>query len=119
MESTKLSDNLNLPDEELIRQVLAQYERAIETEDISLYRSAKPNVTGEEQSRLEASFAAMDSHAVELNVQTLRVEGDSATAEIARQDVIDAGGQQRTNSSQQTFTFSKQNGRWVIVRTGR
>ena len=106
-------------DEELIRQLLAQYKQAIESENIQLYRAVKPNVTGDEQRRLEASFEAMDSHTVDLTVQTLRVEGDSATAEIARQDVIDAGGQRQTNSSQQTFTFSKQSGKWVIVRTGR
>ena len=110
---------LAVREEDQIIQVLAQYEQAIETEDIALYRAAKPNLSGEEQRRLEASFDVMDAHAVELQVQSVNIQGETATVETSRQDQIEAGGQTQTNSMQQTFTFARQGGSWVIVQTSQ
>jgi tetratricopeptide (TPR) repeat protein len=103
-------------DEAGIRQALATYERAIESKDIDLFRQAKPNLTSDEAKRLTDSFEAVDSHNVELAVQTITIEGDSATAVVSRRDVIVIRGRsQNGNSRQQSFALQESNGRWVIT----
>ena len=44
-----------------IRQVLATYERAIEGENIDLFRQVKPNLSADEAKRLQTSFDTMDA----------------------------------------------------------
>ena len=39
-----------------MRRLLASYERAIETKDLPLFRSVKPNLSAEEEKRLRKAF---------------------------------------------------------------
>ena len=55
-------------EEAAIRQVLATYERAIEGENVDLFRQIKPNLSADEAKRLQSSFDTMDSHEVELDI---------------------------------------------------
>lgn len=105
-------------DEQQIREVIAEWERAIEEEDLALYRSVKPSLSGEDENRLNASFQAVTSHQVEIAVTAIDVQGDRATVRLAREDNIEANGRRHSNAINQTLSFSKQSGRWVIVEIG-
>ena len=95
-------------EETAIRQTLATYERAIESENLDLFRQAKPDLTRDEAKRLTDSFAAIDSHDVELDVHTVTIEGDTATVSLTRRDVIVIRGRsQNGKGRQQSFVFSK------------
>jgi len=102
--------------EEAIRQTLATYERAIESKDIALFRRAKPNLTSNEAKRLTDSFEAVDSHDVEIDVQTVTIDGGTATAVVSRRDTIVIRGRtQNGNTRQQTFVLQNTGGGWVIT----
>ena len=101
--------------EQAIRDTLARYERAIENEDLALFRSVKPNLTSAEEKRLKASFDAVDSHEVTLDVQQIRVAGTTAEVEINRRDTIAANGNSRDNRSRQTVLLEQRGDGWVIV----
>ena len=101
--------------EQAIRDTLARYERAIENEDLVLFRSVKPNLTSAEEKRLRASFDAVDSHQVTLDVQQIRVAGTTAEVEINRRDTIVANGNSRDNRSRQTVVLEQKGDGWVIV----
>jgi serine/threonine-protein kinase len=106
-------------EETAIREVLSAYERAIETEDIDLYRRVKPNLTSDEESRLRRAFNDMDEQRVELSNTRIQIQGDQATVDVTRSDTIVAGGRtQEAPSRPQRFTFSKSSGSWVIVAIG-
>lgn len=103
-------------EENAIRQTLATYERALESENLDLFRQAKPNLTSDEAKRLENSFESIDSHDVELTVQTVTIQGDSATVAVTRRDIIVIRGRsQNGNSRAQIFILQKTNGSWVIT----
>jgi hypothetical protein len=106
-------------DEAAIRQVVAAYARAIETKDIALYRSVKPNLSAEEQRRIEDGFRAVASQRITVTIQSIDRRGQDATVRLRRRDVIQAGGRQQTADSQQTLTLSKASGGWLIREIGR
>jgi hypothetical protein len=112
----------SIPQEELdaetIRAVISTWVRAIETQDIALYRSAKPNLSGADEGRLRASFKAVESHQVEISVRSIDVQGSRATVRIVRSDTIVASGSRHSNQLEQTLTFSKESGEWTILNIG-
>ena len=101
-------------DEEAIRRVIADYVRAIENEDIELFAAVKPNLSGDERDRLEASFRAVDSQRVDIDVASIEIEGARATVLLNRRDTIVGNGDQQTNQSQQIMVFSNGSNGWVI-----
>jgi serine/threonine protein kinase len=103
-------------DEAAIRRVAATYARAIEEKDIALFRSIKPNLSREEERRLQEGFRAVTSQRVNLTVLSLDRRGDEASVVVRRQDTIQAGGRQQTTESQQTMTLARTGGRWAIVQ---
>ena len=107
-------------EEVAIRQVLATYERAIEGENIDLFRQVKPNLSADEAKRLQTSFDTMDSHDVELDIQSIAIEGDRATVKLRRRDVIVIRGRsQNGNSRSQVFVLAKTAGNWTITQIGQ
>ncbi|GMR23989.1 MAG: hypothetical protein BMS9Abin37_2473 [Acidobacteriota bacterium] len=104
-------------EETAVRQTLATYERAIESKDLGLFRQAKPNLTRDEANRLASSFESVDSHDVEIAIQTVTIDGDTASVAVTRKDVIVVRGRSRNGKSrQQTFVLEKAGGSWVITR---
>jgi ketosteroid isomerase-like protein len=101
-------------DDTAIRQVIAAYGRAIEAKDLRLFRSIKPNLTAEEERRLEEGFRAVTSQRVSLTVISLERKGDRATALVRRRDEIVAGGRKQTTDARQAFTLTKNAAGWVI-----
>jgi tetratricopeptide (TPR) repeat protein len=103
---------------EAIRAVLTRWERAIETQDLALYRSVKPNLTGQDEERLRASFQAVDAQDVTISILTLELQGNRASVRLAREDRFVANGRSHNSSTEQMLVLSKEAGGWVIVEIG-
>ena len=56
-----------------IRNVIATYEQAIEGKDLELYRSVKPNLSAEEASQLQASFAFVESQQIDIEIISMDI----------------------------------------------
>jgi len=102
-------------DDTVIRRVIATYGRAIENKDIALFRSVKPNLSGDEERRLQDGFRAVTSQRVNLTVTSVKQQGDTASVALRRRDVITAGGRERTVESQQTLSMARAGSGWVIT----
>jgi hypothetical protein len=101
--------------DDAIRRLAATYARAIEGKDLALFRSIKPNLSREEERRLQDGFRAVTSQRVNLTVVSIDRRGDQGTVVVRRRDTIQAGGRQQVAESQQTLTVARVNGGWVIV----
>ncbi len=102
-------------DEAAIKRVVGTYGRAIETKDLALFRSIKPNLSAAEERRLQEGFRAVASQRVNLTVNSIDRRGDRAVVSVMRRDIIEVGGRQQTSQSQQVLTLARDNGNWVIV----
>ena len=105
-------------DDAAIREVLATLERAIETMDMTLYRSVRPTLSTDEASRVRAGFEAVQSQQVDLRILSIDVQGNQAVVRVARRDTIQTGGGEQTQESSQTITFAKMPEGWVITQMG-
>jgi serine/threonine protein kinase len=101
-------------DEAVIRRALSTYARAIENKDIGLFRSVKPNLSNDEQRRLEEGFRAVTRQKVALTVLSIDRRGPRAVVALKRVDTITAGGRDRTVESQQTVTLERSGDGWII-----
>jgi hypothetical protein len=101
-------------DDAVIRRVVATYARAIETKDLALYRSVKPNLTADEQRRIEQGFRAVASQQVTMNVILIEPRGSDAVVHVRRRDTIQAGGRQQVTESLPTMTLTRTVSGWVI-----
>jgi hypothetical protein len=99
--------------------VVATYARAIETKDVSLFRSVKPNLSADEQRRIEEGFRAVSSQRVTITILSIERRGPEASVRVSRRDAITAGGRQQTTESQQTITLTRSGAGWVIRELGR
>jgi hypothetical protein len=95
--------------------VIRTYEQAIETKDIRLYRSIRPRLSAAAEAVLRNSFRQVDSQEIDIRVESLRVEGRSATARIARRDMLITAGRRQTQNSTQTLRFEKTDTGWIIA----
>jgi len=106
-------------DEAAIRRVVAAYARAIETKNLSLFRSVKPNLSREEERRIAEGFRAVSRQQVSLTVLAIDRRGSEATVQLRRRDVVEAGGRQHTTETDQSLTLARTGNGWVIVEIGR
>ena len=106
-------------DDAAIRKVVATYVHAIETKDLGLFRSVKPNMSADEQRRVEEGFRAVTSQRVDVTIVAIEHRGQEASVRLRRHDVIQAAGRQQTADSQQTMTLTKTGAGWVIREIGR
>jgi serine/threonine protein kinase len=108
-------------DEALIRGVVRTYERVFETKSADLYRSIRPGLSADEESRLRASFSQINSpQQVDITIEELRVDGRMATVRLSRRDTIVNSGRRQTASSRQTLRLEKRGAGWIITDiTGR
>jgi serine/threonine protein kinase len=102
-------------DDAAIRQVTATYARAIEAKDIALFRSIKPNLSREEERRLQEGFRAVTSQRVDLTIVSIDRRGDEASVVVRRRDTIQAGGRQQTTESRQTLMLTRTAAGWKIA----
>jgi ketosteroid isomerase-like protein len=108
-----------IDDDAAIRAVVATYARAIESKDLALFRSIKPNLGADEERRIQQGFRAVTSQKVNITITSIDRRGDAATLQLQRQDIIEAGGRRQSPESRQTMTLTRSNGTWVIVEIGR
>ncbi|PWT82002.1 MAG: hypothetical protein C5B57_09440 [Blastocatellia bacterium] len=106
-------------DDAAVRRIVATYARAIETKDIALFRSVKPNLSSEEQRRVEDGFRAVTSQRVAVTIVSIDHRGQEASVRLRRRDTIQAGGREQTSESQQTMTLVKTAAGWTIREIGR
>lgn len=102
-------------DEAAIRRVIATYARAIEGKDVALFRSIKPNLSREEERRLEDGFRAVTSQRVNLTILSIDRRDDEASIVLRRRDTIQVGGRQQTTESQQRMMLARRGRDWTIV----
>ncbi|HEU4786359.1 MAG TPA: protein kinase, partial [Gemmatimonadaceae bacterium] len=102
-------------DEAAIRRVIAAYARAIETKDVRLFRSIKPNLSRDEERRLEEGFRAVTSQRVSLTIVSIDRHGDEASVLLRRRDTIQVGGREQTGERQQTMTLARSGRDWTIT----
>jgi hypothetical protein len=98
---------------------VATYARAIEGKDLALFRSVKPNMSADEQRRIQEGFRAVTSQRVDITIVGIDQHGQEASVRLRRRDVIQAGGRQQTADSQQTMTLTKTAAGWTIREIGR
>ena len=102
-------------DDAAIRQLVSNYARAIEGKDLTLFRSIKPNLSREEERRLQDGFRAVTSQRVNLAIVSLDRTGDTAVVVVNRKDVVRAGGREYTTDSRQTLRMARTAAGWAIV----
>ena len=105
------------PAEVAVRQVVADYGRAIETQDLALYRSVRLSLTADEEKRLRQAFASVRSQEVLITIEAVEVIGDRAVARGTRLDTVDG----RTLSPRPaSFQLVRDaSGTWRIEAIGR
>ena len=102
-----------------ILTALAEYENALETKDLALFRSVKPNLSAVEEQRLRDAFEFTDRQEIELQVDAIDIRGDDATATVTRTDRITVRGVlQESSGRKQTFRFRKSDSKWLIMEIG-
>ncbi len=110
------SATLGVPAEPAIRRVIADFGRAIETKDLTLYKSVRPGISPDEEKRLRESFKAIQSQRVSLTVDSLQVEGSTANVRVSRQDTVNG---KAMPAMQRTFRLALRDGAWTIQSTGQ
>jgi serine/threonine protein kinase len=106
-------------DDAAIRRLVATYARAIETKDLALYRTVKPNLSAAEQRTIEDGFRAVTSQRVTITIQSIERRPQDALVRLRRQDVIQVSGRQQTTDNQQTMRLVRTATGWVIREIGR
>jgi protein kinase-like protein len=106
-------------DDAAIRRVVMTYARASESKDLALYRTVKPNLSPDEQRRIEDGFRAVTSQKVDVAVLSIEQRGQDATVRLRRRDTIQAGGRQQTTESLQTMILTRTASGWTIREIGR
>ena len=102
-------------DDASIRQIIATYGRAIEGKDIALFRSIKPNLSAQEERRVQEGFRAVTSQRVSLSIISIDRKDSNASVVVRRRDDIEAGGRKQTTDTRQVLTLARTPGGWVIV----
>ena len=95
--------------------MIADYGRAIEGKDIALFKAVKPNLTPDEEKRLQESFKAIKSQQVGITIEAVQVDGAQATVKVSRQDIINGN---KVKPIQQVFRLAQQGGAWSIQAIG-
>ena len=96
--------------------VIADYARAIEGKDLALFRAVKPNLSGDEEKRLQESFKAIKSQQVGITIDSIQVDGAQATVRVSRQDTING---KPMRAVHQTFRLAQAGPGWTIQTIGQ
>jgi tetratricopeptide (TPR) repeat protein len=117
---TTLPPTTTLPavvnDEPAVRRVISDYKRALETRDLVLFKSVKPNTSPDDEKKLRDSFGNIRSWEVAIDIDSVQIQGDRAVVKISRRDTVNG---QRTQPQSQTFTLVKSGSGWTIRDIGR
>ena len=95
----------------VVRRVIADFERAIDSQDFALYRSVKPDLSASDEKRLRDLFSSVKSYDVEIKVESVQLEGERATVQVTRQDTVNGRSQ---GTRQQTLRLARVRGTWQL-----
>ena len=98
-------------EERAIQKVLESYVRAIESRDLELFKSVKPNLTPDEERRARKAFESVKSQAVAMTINTVEVRDMEAVVHVNRRDTINGS---IVSSFPQTFALVKGKEGWRI-----
>jgi len=104
------------PQEAPIRQLMAQYERAMESKDITQLRTVWPTIAAADQKKIETAFKAVKTWDVGLRVEAVEVSGPRALVRAARQDTVNGT---RTPAASQIFRLAQAADGWKIESIGQ
>jgi hypothetical protein len=76
----------------------------------------KPNLTADEEKRLAASFKAIKSWKVGMQVESMVMDGGRIVVRVQRQDSVNG---RETPKVTQNFTLAQQGGAWKIESIGQ
>jgi len=110
------AEGVSKAQEDAIRRLIATYERAIETKDLTLFRSAKPNLSTDEERRLKKAFESTKTHEVSITVEALECQEKRCVVRLTRRDTLDAS---IVSSFPQTLRLGQSADAWVIEQIGR
>jgi hypothetical protein len=99
-----------------VRHVISEYGRALESQDIGLYRSLKPDLSADDEKKLREAFKPIKSWVVGIRVESIQVEGDRATVKVTRQDVLNG---RPMKPAPQTFRLGRSGSGWYIQSIGQ
>ena len=75
----------------------------------------KPNLSREEQRRLEEGFRAVSKQSVNVTILSIARKGQESTVTLRRLDTIQTGARQQTAESQQTLALARAGNGWIIT----
>lgn len=104
------------PEDTAIRKVIADYGRAIETRDVALFKTVKPNLSQDEERRTRTAFETVKSQVVKITVVSVDVQGVDAVVRVSRRDTINGS---LVSSFPQTFRMARGKAGWSIQEIGR
>jgi serine/threonine-protein kinase len=102
--------------EAAVRRVIADYGRAIESQDVELFRSLKPDLSPDDEKRLREAFKNIKSQQVGLTIDAVEVDGARASVRVSRQDVVNG---RPMKSARQTFRLVRVGETWRIQSIGQ
>jgi serine/threonine-protein kinase len=97
-------------EEPAIRKLVADFGRAIESKNLALYKSLRPNLSSEDERKLRAAFEGAPAQQVSISIASIQVTGSEARARITRRDTFKG----RSMDVQQTLVLVKGAGGWTI-----
>jgi hypothetical protein len=106
---------LPVSEEPAVRRVIADYGRALQSKDLALFRSIKPNLSGQEEDKLRASFANIKDWRVNIAISSVVIDGNQATVRATRNDTVNG----KPMSIHQTFVLTRGAGGWTIREIGQ
>jgi hypothetical protein len=98
-------------EERAIQKLLKSYVHAIESRDVDLFKSVKPNLTADEERRARKAFESVKSQAVAMTINTVEVKDAEAVVRVNRRDTINGS---IVSSFPQTFALVKGKDGWRI-----
>jgi hypothetical protein len=103
-------------DQEKIRQVLQEYERAQNTLDLNLYAQVYPALAGEARRSIENAWQGLKSQQLELEIRQIELKNSHAVVRAYQRLVAvpRVGGEQH-DERERVFTLEKRGDSWVIV----
>lgn len=99
-----------------VRKLIADYGRAIETRDLDLFKSLKPNLTQEEERRMRTAFETVKSQTVKITVTSVGLQGAEVVVRASRRDTLNSS---LVSSFPQTFRVARKAGGWTIQEIGK
>lgn len=103
-------------EEPAVRKVVETYRQALERRDLGLFKSVKPNMSGDEERKLRAAFDNIKSQEVSLSITSVQIDGSTATVRASRRGSVNG---QAVPAVQQIFVLSKSGGAWTIREIGQ